>query len=65
MLEARVQFFYGLNDVSIKDICDVCFDLADIFRQDPDVFLLKPLEDLPFYVENANRLQKRKNRSES
>lgn len=37
----------------------MCFDLAHFYRLDPDVFLAKPIAELPFYLEHTRRLQKR------
>jgi hypothetical protein len=38
---------------------DDCFDLARVFRVDPDHFLDKPFADLGFYIEATNRQAQR------
>ena len=62
MFEGGGVFFLEIGDIDIQALCDLCFDLAYTFRQDPMVFLQKPVRDLPFWVKNANRLHKRINK---
>lgn len=43
----------------VKALVDQCFDLAHVLRGTPDTYLDLPIDDLPFYIDAANRLTKR------
>lgn len=51
-------------DVELIQLEDVAFDLAYTFKQDPDVFLSKPIEQLLYLADGAGRLNRRLNRKD-
>lgn len=55
-------FFYALGPGAHNGehaIFDLCFDLAYTFKQDPDVFLSKPFDDLWFMDRGVGRMKHR------
>ena len=54
-----MRFFSALIATPVHEIVDRCYDLAHLFRQDPDVFLNKTLPDVLDHLEWAARLMRR------
>lgn len=59
MSRGGVLFFRGVGQDDWAAIIDQCFDLAYAFKQDPDVFLTKPIQVLAQHLKGAERLNKR------
>ncbi len=47
--------------VELRQLEDLAFDLAWSFKQDPDVFLGKPIEHLLYLADGTGRLNRRLN----
>lgn len=66
MLGGDRGFFHGLSEETgasvINELVDACFDLAELFHQHPEAFMVLPVDELGFYASTVARMAKRRER---